>query len=809
MVSLIVDDITLLLLVAIIVVLLSSLYISRASQPVLHPLILTRQADSSKVRHHGESALFRNANSPPGFELAGRPRRGADNVGKMLQLGSATSAVTGTFKAGYAGAAANGKQSIYGQETSTEEMINLTKHFTAGLKSIQGGDGPANLMVYAEQNSQASSVALLSTSAAGAQHQLLVVPTSADAKPTTLPAEVRGAITAVFTTADRLEELGLRWSLVPQDVTVILPSQAELEEAQKHIGSNALRLVSFEDVCRRGESASAGTTEEVAAGLDPLYAYYWTGRSWVPVSHGNLTAGVTAHLGAFSADQIPTRADVILTATVEPRSLSPLDNPAGLALLLLAAYTGASLHAAQASGKLEDSIAEHHATMIYASPLAASELATSLSSLSSKAPLNAGLYAARGKLYALRQGALARDSVWDKLHFNGVRAKTGIDSVRSITIVGTTGSQLSTHAVDVLRAYTGSPVTHAYLPANARLPDDLAKEAIFTAPISTSHAGDLQAFDVGTETPYHVGPPSVSVEIKLKETREATQQGFTIEAVKASDAARVQSRWPADPAGEVYVRGKTVAVAAQSPEETWVTTRDIGSFRTNGTLTIVGGQASQEGVIQVDPLGVRHSKRASRSRSHQSGIARSAAKSIMLLGMVAAAAAAGGDPNATMISAARAGMMSAQRPSWVQGTAAAALLELDSAPAWNYFGRSDNGPVYRSANLNPSAGGLPIDVSNMAYHAIAAQDGSGRLCSRITGEERLSASSSLDASVCAMPVLLAAVNTGQVARNTPQSGYYVDAAQRQLAFVTERTNRTRDGAISQRNADLEVGHGDT
>ena len=798
MVSLIIDDTTLLLLLLLLLTLLLTIYTSRTLQPLLHPLILTRQADVSRVRHHGESAIFRNANSPPGFELAARPRRGADSVGKMLKLGSATSAVTGTFKAGFGTAGADskahtgGNQTILGQQTSTEEMLKLAARFANGLQRKLASSGKCALVVHADEPSFAAGVVLLS--AAQGNHELFVIPTNAQ-KPAALPATSQASANAVFTTANALAE-GSALTFLQPDALVILPDQAQLDEAKKRSDSTAYQLATFQQVCEAAEGDSETSIEDT---LQTIYAHYWTGRSWVPVSNGNLTAGVTAPLGAFSADKIPTRADTILCSDSSDQHSSLCSTPAGFALLLLAAYTGASLHMTSDQGILA-AISSSKATMLYISPLGAAELATALTALSAKsAPLS--IFAARSKLYALRQGALARDSWWDHLHFSRVRKKAGIEQLRSVTVVDTAGTQMGQNVVDVLRAYTGSPVTHAYLPIGSRSVQSDSQEALFTAPIATSHAGDLQAFDVGPDVAYHVGPPSVSVEIKLQETAAAKQMGYTIESVKGPEVARVQTRWPADPAGEVYVRGKTVATASEA--DAWISTSDIASFRTNGTLVVVKSKDQDAGVIEVEHLGSRMSSskpRAGRGTAH-----RTAALSVLLLGCIGSVSAAGGDPNVTMVAAARSGMMAAQRPSWVQGTSASALLELEGAPAWNYFAGTNNGPVYRAGNLNPGASGLPIDVLNMGYHAVAAQDGAGRLCSRITGEERLNAGSSLDSSNCAMPVLLAAVSVGQLSDNNADgSGYYADAAAAQLAFVTQRTNRTRDGAISQRNDDLQI-----
>ncbi|KDN39322.1 hypothetical protein K437DRAFT_12587 [Tilletiaria anomala UBC 951] len=847
--SLIIDNTTLVLLLCIILTLLLSIYTSQSFQPLLHPLILTRQADVSRVRHNGESAIFRNANSPPGFDLAGRPRRGADNVGKMLKLGGATSAVTGTFGPGSgAQAQSAGAQSvrmrIYGSQTSTDDILATAQRFGKGLEKLCNAPALA-CAVCADEDSLSSCIALL-TPAENAAFSLLVIPVAPVSQaPVILPASISSrtrTLPAAFATASSIERL-LHWSLLDASAIIVLPDESQLKQAQHLAAGTCHRLMTLQQVCDSAPVGETGSTtaKEAAPDLHSVYAHWWSSRGmqsgWVPIANGALTAGVTAHLGAFSADKIPTRADSILVncpSIVDQGGelLSPAHTPAGLVILLLALYTGANVQNVREGDWAKALAAAPETSMLYTAPLAAASLATSLTALSAKSPLGVGLYASRSKLYALRHGVNGTDTMWDRFHFNSLRRSSHIDKLRSITVVDEVGKQLSQNTVDILRAFTGGAIIHAYLPSDAYVADQAEKApAYITAPIATSHAADLQAFDVGINMPYHVGPPSVSVEIKLVETPTSRgEKRYTIEAVKGRDVAFIKTRWPVDPAGEVRLRGKTVAVAPQSPEQTgvqagddlWVSTGDIGSFRTNGTLVIVESKTGAD-VIDVEPLGSAVSSPSSRKHPRHSAVGRATALSVIMLGVLGLATAGttqaassdatyhqlyprasnSGEPNVTMISVARGGLLSAQRPSWVQGTAAAALLELDSSN-WNYFAGEGNGPVYRAGNLDPSASGLPRDVANIAYHAIAAQDSRGRLCSRVTGEEDFEAGSSLDSSICAVPVLLAAVKNGQIVDHTPGKGYYVEGATKQLDFILTGTNRTVDGAISQRNSDIQI-----
>ncbi len=137
--------------------------------------------------------------------------------------------------------------------------------------------------------------------------------------------------------------------------------------------------------------------------------------------------------------------------------------------------------------------------------------------------------------------------------------------------------------------------------------------------------------------------------------------------------------------------------------------------------------------------------------------------------------------------------------------------QLEGGVEWTYFSNKVNGPCY-SKQKNPVASkrgvaptrSIPESLQSLAYHAVSAQDGYGRLCSYVTAEEQLSAGASLDSSNCAMGVLLAAFNEKQVIGGNYIGGYYMAAASRQLNFVLQSTRRASNGAISQRNAGLQT-----
>jgi hypothetical protein len=166
--------------------------------------------------------------------------------------------------------------------------------------------------------------------------------------------------------------------------------------------------------------------------------------------------------------------------------------------------------------------------------------------------------------------------------------------------------------------------------------------------------------------------------------------------------------------------------------------------------------------------------------------------------------------NETLIESARLGLYSVQRASLVQGTAMSAILDLESGPKWSIYSNRKGGPVYSRQRAKESSTASchvplpPLGLYNMAYHAVSAQDQYGRLCSYVSAEEQLAAGASLDSSNCASGVLIAAFADGEIVNGTNNGGYYADAAAKELEFVVNATRRSDTGAISQRNAGIQI-----
>ncbi|EST04812.1 AMP-dependent synthetase/ligase [Kalmanozyma brasiliensis GHG001] len=806
--SLVIDDTSLVLLLALVAVLALSIYVSRSYQPLIHPLILTRQADVSQTRQPKESAIYRNANSPSGFDLALRPRKEVNDIADLIKHGADGSERTA-------------KRSVYGKTKSNEDVAGDATAFATGFIKLSSAPVPQTVFaVVSETDSYESLVALLAnshTSVSSRFHTVVVSPEELhNQNASTLPSALSdtGARTAIgaYTTAKSIDAL-LRLGFFDSSALVIVPA-SDVDQVQKRAdahfgGSHHLRIYTFDRVVEAGSRGSLLGPD--AADRDVIHqtqSYYWQAPSsqWIAVQHANLVAGVTSQLASFPADKIPSTVDhFFVDAGSSPHmsasSLSATRSPFGFALALTALYTGAAITADLLTSNYDDSsptfstaFSQAKPTLVYASAEGASSLACTLASSSRRSPLAS--WASKNKLFTLRNGTFSRKSLADRLVFNQVRDNIGASRVRNV-LVASRGDTVPQALLDALRTHLSCAVLNAYLPK--------LKAAAVTATVSATHAFDLQAFaehETGSmQVPAHVGPPAVSAEIKLVQSTAATDAGLTI-------AGERQPGQAGDPMGEILIRGNLVARSVESKDD-WVATGDLGAFRSNGTLVVLR-DADEAEVAAVPTLNARKPVLRQR-RTRAANAAKTALTTALFLAATVTPTVSAGhfskrsnSINNTMSDMAKMGMLVGQRASWEQGVSQAALLELDF-PGWSVFSSSSGGPPFKPGSER-SAGNPPNEVIAMAYASVSRSDSLGRLAFRITGDEEQGSGSSLDGASPGTEVLLAAWLDGEIDRNTGSmsSGFYGSAAQRTLNMVLRRTPRARSGAISHRYSEVSL-----
>lgn len=211
-------------------------------------------------------------------------------------------------------------------------------------------------------------------------------------------------------------------------------------------------------------------------------------------------------------------------------------------------------------------------------------------------------FAWRHKLAGILEGYMTKQSLWDRLVFDGARVKVmgkGAGTVRAVVVSGGAFAIMA-HDPSPSRARS-CPAHHAAagpLEAQALTPSRIAlsvpvinvhSHPLAAGPVFASHALDLQTFPPAVLTSSSasaadayaftylapVGPPSVNVEVKLTGVDDA--------AVEAG----------ADPVGALHMRGPSIGrplsveeEAAEEEQRGWRVTGERAKVASNGTFKV-------------------------------------------------------------------------------------------------------------------------------------------------------------------------------------------------------------------------------
>ncbi|KAE8213356.1 hypothetical protein CF327_g3113 [Tilletia walkeri] len=381
-VSLVIDDTTLALLIVLIGALALNIYTARASTPLLHPLLLAKQAEVATVRQPSESAVYRNSNSPTGFDLAARPRRDIVDVRSLIQLGATGSEIEHDRRI-----------LSHRSTTSNRQILNQVHALAHAITSQQGAGSVTTLFVagLAQSPSYAGLIALLAATArdTSGSIQTIVLPPSTSpsfasavrALPSSITSKAREGGFALLASPEELLQIqdadggsalqsllsltaSSSSSIVIVDDTTPTFSFSAPPSAQAP-SLPVTRTIKFTKLVDDASKDTASVSEPATADPDPplqraskIVAWFPAATpsqttEWVPASNAVLVAGVTAQLSLFPADKIPNKSDELLLALLDKDDSSStsigggqeltLAHPAGLALALTALYTGAAL----------------------------------------------------------------------------------------------------------------------------------------------------------------------------------------------------------------------------------------------------------------------------------------------------------------------------------------------------------------------------------------------------------------------------------------------------------------------------------
>ncbi|KIY51047.1 acetyl-CoA synthetase-like protein [Fistulina hepatica ATCC 64428] len=548
---LVTDDLTILLgLIAATLFLLHHIY---KPQPLVHPIILGRQSDVSRVRNPGESAVYRNYSTG---HLGRFPLRPNNDVHVLSDL------IRSDLEA---------PRMLWNTRITNAQLQDRIAAFGTGLLHFVGLDrNDSNVLLLLNDG-----IEFIISDMALAAHS---IPSFTLESPTSLAFVLEGHPPSIIVTnAEFLPHiLELIYDSAEREhhtiVVVGQPSAAVMATVASQV-----KILLFADVEREGLKVEKTLSPIPQPGNVFSVSFYSNGQEdkyqGVQLMHQNITAGVAAVRGLLP----PSIAFSPLDTIVSSHSLG---TPFGRAIAYTAIYDGASFATLDSSKSVisEDSLPMDVAdvtsakkyripspTVMFIRPTHLEAMTKAIMSEAERRFL-AGSIAWRHKISGLAEGYISKDSLWDRLVYDAARAKVLGEGAGALRAVVVSGGAVDAASLASARVALSVPIVLAHT-----LP-------FVAGPVFASHAHDLQDFAL-EGVPAHVGPPSVNIEVKLT----------------GIDESSVQSG--ADPIGALLVRGPAVGkhlsvedyveVPPDNEEEGWYATECRARAQTNGSFQIV------------------------------------------------------------------------------------------------------------------------------------------------------------------------------------------------------------------------------
>ncbi|KAK0228337.1 hypothetical protein IW262DRAFT_1350397 [Armillaria fumosa] len=533
---LVTDDLTVLLgLIAATVFLLHNFY---KPQPLVHPILLGRQSDVARVRNPGESAVYRNY----GTGLMGRfPLRPTKDVHILSDL----------VKADH-----DAPRTLWNTKIVNPSLQDRVAAFGTGLLRLTGiGFQESNVLLLLNDTLE-----FIISDMALAMHSIPSFTIAA----TNLLAGILESHppTVIVTHAElllQLLELIYDAGESDQHHTIIIVGEPSAQ-AMARVASK-VKVLKWEDVEREGVK-----TEKI---LSPVpkpsdvftVSFFASGNGQMQgaqLTHENITAGVAAIRALLPASHPLSPLDTIVSA----HSLSTAH---GRAIAYTAVFEGTSFATLDSSklftfgdAAVKADVADVATLKKYPIPsptvlfIKPGHLETLVSSILDGAKKASLIYpfAWRHKISGIAEGFLTKDSLWDRLVFDGARAKVIGDAAGTLAAVVVSGGPILSDLLTPARVAFSTAFVNAFT------------HPLVAAPVFASHPLDLQDFPA-TSPAAHVGPPSINIEARLL-------------GVSDEDIAK-----DGDPEGALLVRGPPVGKLLGGVED-YVDVRSGGS---NGSST--------------------------------------------------------------------------------------------------------------------------------------------------------------------------------------------------------------------------------
>ncbi|KAJ2933950.1 hypothetical protein H1R20_g3106, partial [Candolleomyces eurysporus] len=554
------DDLTILLgLIAATVFLVNNLY---KPQPLVHPILLGRQSDVGRARNPGESAVYRNYSTGLMGRFPVRPGKDVHILADLVR-----------------------------PETEAPRTLWSTKITNHNFQDRVAAVGTGLLRLAPLKPRESGVLILLNdciefllADLALASHSIVSYTLSSSTLlPSVLESHRPNAIITHAFMLPKLLELVYDTSDRTVQHTIVVVGEPS-PQALASVASN-ITILKFADVEREGVRVEK-ILSPIPKPTDVFSISFYEAENGLiqgaQLTHANITAGVAAIHALLPAANAFTPLDTITSA-------HSLSTTYGRTIAYTALYEGTSFatlvssaayHAGDKPTVLDskDAISGTQypipsPTVIFLKPEHLKAIATDVIKQGARSWL---LYpfAWRHKVSGVSEGFVTKESLWDRVLFDGARTK----------ILGPTAATLRATIV------SGGPIEASLMtPARIALSVpviNVLSHPLVSGPVLATHAFDLQDFPLAktksqSVLPAHSGPPGINVEVKLV--------GVDDEAVEKGS----------DPVGVVFVRGPPVGklvnvdgyenIPSQTTddEEGWTGTGLRAKVQTNGSFVVM------------------------------------------------------------------------------------------------------------------------------------------------------------------------------------------------------------------------------
>ncbi|KAL0947122.1 hypothetical protein HGRIS_013254 [Hohenbuehelia grisea] len=545
---LVTDDLTILLgLIGATVFLLRNLY---KPQPLVHPILLGRQSDVARVRNSAESAVYRNY----GTGLMGRfPIRPSKEVHLISDFVKPDS---------------DAPRTLWSTKTTNPRLSERVAAFGTGLVRLAGLQPQESTVLLALNDGLEFLISDLALAAHSIRSYTLSSPALLSPVLEAFPPS------AIITHAEFLPHiLELIYdSDEPQQHTIIVVG----EPSPKTLASVAsqVRLITWSDIERDGTRVDKIYTAPPKPSDVFTVSFFEnksTGLQGAELTHENFTAGTAAIRALLPLANAISPLDTIVSG-------HSLSTAYGRAIAYTALYEGTSFATLTSTKMFVEQSARANdvrdilsanaqpippPTILFAKPGHLDALTTAIMQQAERSRILFPI-AWRHKTAALAEGFLTKDSLWDRLLFDGARANIINEAAGTLRGVVISGGPEPLRAAALPRARVALSVPIV----------NVLSHALVAGPVLASHALDLQTFPAPGGAVAHVGPPTVNVEAKLVGVDDAVvEAGGNPEGV-------LLVRGP--PVGTLFGAGKEVQV-----DEGWAGTGERARVQTNGAFTIL------------------------------------------------------------------------------------------------------------------------------------------------------------------------------------------------------------------------------